>query len=73
MAGTAFTVFKGFGNANRAAEGGSRHKEGAPISIFGSAIDQKKNNYPGGRGTGFLGMTKRLAECVPSVKTPPGK
>lgn len=67
------TIFNLPGNKNSQQEGGSTNKEGAPISIFGSAYDKKKNNYPGGRGTGFLGMTKRLAECVPSVKTPPGK
>jgi len=55
------------GNQNLPAEGASPRKEGSPISIFGSAIDKKKN-YGRGGGTANLGISQRLAECRPSVK-----
>lgn len=71
MTATAFTIFKLPGNRNRQIPEGSGRKEGAPISIFGSAIEKKKPQRAG-RGTGFLGISKRLAECHPSVKTPRG-
>ncbi len=65
-------IFNLPGNRNRVEEVGSPRKEGGPISIFGSAYDKKKTNYAG-RGTGFLGITTRLAECRPSVRTPSTK
>jgi len=60
------------GNRNLPAEGSSPRKEDSPISIFGSAIDKKKN-YGRGGGTAILGISRRLAECQPSVKYVPPK
>ncbi len=61
------------GNQNLPTEGASGHKEGQPISIFGSVIEKKKN-YGRGFGTANLGISQRLAECRPSVKyVPPTK
>jgi hypothetical protein len=60
------------GNRNLPVEGASVHKEGAPISIFGSDVEKK--NYGRGFGTGQLGISTRLAECRPQVKyVPPTK
>jgi hypothetical protein len=61
------------GNQILPAEGATGHKEGEPISIFGSAYDKKKNGNRG-LGTGHLGITDRLAECRKQVKyVPPTK
>lgn len=57
---------------NAAPEGGSGRKESAASYIFGSKIAEKKN-YGRGFSTANLGISNRLAECRPSVKTPPGK
>lgn len=66
-----FTMFNPVQTASQ--EGGAQSKEHAPpISIFGSAVEKKKN-HGRGFGTGHLGFSTRLAECRPSVKTPSTK